>query len=93
MKNETPTGPVEKRAKLFVVEFECGGHRAAGGGCGAPLGTRVLDEAAFAAVPGPVYTRPSVHHDDELASDGIYPERVSGWKVVLKPCSGCRETC
>jgi hypothetical protein len=78
---------------MLVIEYECGGGDAAGGGCGGPLGARVVTEAEFNSAGGIVTDGAHVHLDRELLNQGIDPDKVSAWMTVWKAGSCCWRAC
>lgn len=78
-------------SQVFVQEVICGGPKAAGGGCGAPLGVSqvyqpVAEDTSFK------HTNFSEHNDNEVAAH-LIAARDGGYlrlQLIFRECRECR---
>lgn len=74
-------------APLYLIETECGGPTAAGGGCGAPLGLRSVTAQQFQLNGGRPTGEITNHNPDEHDFD---EDAIADVKLEFRACSSCR---
>lgn len=79
----------QKERNLYLIETECGGQDAAGGGCGAPLGLRSVTAEQFGYSLGRSTGEVTSHNSDEHDFD---EDCIVDVKLELRACSGCRRS-
>lgn len=75
----------------YLIETICGGPDAAGGGCGAPLGVRIVTKEHFDSQPGRVYTSLQEHLDSEVGLDIGEDNSDYRIKLAFRSCSDCHQ--
>lgn len=74
----------------YFIETICGGHNAAGGGCGGPLGVVEVSKDTFDSVKG------RVNYDDffehSISETGLTIREGESFRVRLqfRACNSCR---
>lgn len=77
----------QKEQNLYLIETECGGSNAAGGGCGAPLGLRSVTAEQFRFSTGRSTGEITSHNSDEHDFD---EDCIVDVKLEFRAGSCCR---